>query len=87
MSVPLARRNLLHEKGKLVLSVFGVAAALTLIVILMGFRDGLYATLTAYVDNIGADLAVVGASGLRGVGRFAHPSAGQTALARATRMG
>lgn len=66
MSVPLARRNLLHEKGKLVLSVSGVAAALALIAILMGFRDGLYATLTAYVDNMGTDL-VVAQSGVKGL--------------------
>lgn len=66
MSVPLARRNLLYEKGKLVLSVAGVAAALTLIVLLMGFREGMYATLTAYVDNAGADL-MVAQSGVKGL--------------------
>ncbi len=72
MSVPLARKNLLHEKGKLLLSVLGIAAALTLIVLLMGFREGLYATLTAYVDSMDADL-VVAQSGVKGF--FASNSA------------
>lgn len=72
MSVPLARRNLLHEKGKFLLSVLGVATALTLIVLLMGFREGLYATLTAYVDSMDADL-IVAQSGVQGF--FASNSA------------
>jgi putative ABC transport system permease protein len=72
MSVPLARRNLLHEKGRFLLSILGVAAALTLIVLLMGFREGLYATLTAYVDSMGADL-IVAQSGVKGF--FASNSA------------
>lgn len=66
MSVPLARRNLFHEKGKLTMSVAGVAASLTLILILLGFREGLYATLTAFVDNIGADL-IIAQSGAQGM--------------------
>jgi len=72
MTVPLARRNLLHEKGKLLLSVLGVGAALTLIVLLLGFREGLYATLTAYVDSLDADL-IVAQSGVKGF--FASNSA------------
>ena len=72
MSVPLARRNLLYEKGRLVLSVSGIAAALALILLLLGFRQGLYATLTAFVDNIGADL-IVAQSGAQGM--FASDSA------------
>ncbi|NOY98437.1 MAG: ABC transporter permease [Chloroflexi bacterium] len=66
MTVPLARRNIFHEKGKLALSVAGVAASLALILLLMGFKEGLYATLTAYVDNIGADL-IVAQSGVQGM--------------------
>lgn len=72
VSVPVARKSLLHEKGKLLLSVLGVAAALTLIVLLMGFREGLYATLTAYVDSMHADL-IVAQSGVKGF--FASNSA------------
>jgi putative ABC transport system permease protein len=66
MTVPLAQRNLLHEKGKLALSVAGVGAALTLILLLLGFRAGLYATVSAFANNLGADL-VVGQSGVRGM--------------------
>ncbi len=58
MSVPLAWRNLIHERGKLILSVTGVAVALTLMVLLVGFRDGMYASLTAYYDHLPADLVV-----------------------------
>jgi hypothetical protein len=49
MSVPLARRNLWHEKNKFVLYVLGIAAALALILLLFGLRQGMYTTLTAYV--------------------------------------
>ncbi|HUM67463.1 MAG TPA: ABC transporter permease, partial [Chloroflexota bacterium] len=66
MSVPLTRRNLFHEKGKLALSVAGVAAALALILLLLGFREGLYATLAAFVNNVGADL-IVAQSGTQGM--------------------
>ncbi|MCL4264916.1 MAG: ABC transporter permease [Anaerolineae bacterium] len=66
MGIFLARRNLLHEKGKLALSVAGVAAALALILLLLGFREGLYVTLTAFVDNMGADL-IVAQSGTQGM--------------------
>jgi putative ABC transport system permease protein len=66
MSVPLARRNLMHEKGKLLLSVLGIGAALALVMILLGFRAGLYATLTDYIDNLGADL-VIAQRGVKGL--------------------
>lgn len=66
MTVPIARRNLMHEKGRLVLSVAGIAASLALILLLLGFRAGLYATLTAFVDNLGADL-IVAQSGVQGM--------------------
>lgn len=66
MGVPYTRRNLFFEKGKLALSVTGVASALALIFLLMGFRAGLYATLTAFVDNIGADL-IIAQSGVQGM--------------------
>ncbi len=64
--VPLTRRNLLYEKTKTILGVFGVAAALTLIVLLLGFRNGMYATLTAYLDHLGTDL-IVAQSGVKGL--------------------
>ncbi|MCC7210139.1 MAG: ABC transporter permease, partial [Anaerolineae bacterium] len=58
MGVPLALRNLLHERGKLLLSVVGIAAALALVLLLVGFRDGMYDAMTAYYRNLGADLIV-----------------------------
>lgn len=58
MSVPLARRNLWHEKGKLILQVTGIAATLALIALLLGLRQGMFASLTAYIDNAGADLII-----------------------------
>lgn len=72
MTVPIARRNLLHEKGRLGLSVAGIAASLALVLLLLGFRTGLYTTLTAFVDNLGADL-IVAQSGVQGM--FASDSA------------
>ena len=66
MPVPFTSRNLLHEKGKLALSVAGVAAAIALILLLLGFREGLYATLTAYADNLDTDL-IVPQSGVEGL--------------------
>jgi putative ABC transport system permease protein len=68
MSVPLARRNLWHERGKSILSVLGVAASLTLIILLLGFRHGMFAAMAAYIDNMDADL-IVTQSGAQG--RFA----------------
>ena len=59
MNVPLARRNLLYEKSKLVLNVPGIAAALALILLLSGLREGMYTTLTAYVQRMDVDLILV----------------------------
>jgi putative ABC transport system permease protein len=47
----LAGRNLFQNKTRLVLSVAGVALAIMLILILTGFRDGLYRRLAAYLDH------------------------------------
>lgn len=77
MAVPLTRRNLFHEKGKLVLSIAGVAASIALILLLLGFRAGLYATLTAYADHLGADL-IVAQTGVEGM--FSSDSALPLAL-------
>lgn len=66
MSVPFARRSLFSQPTKLGISVAGVGAALILMLLLLGFREGLYASITAYVDHAGADLFVAqkGATGL-----------------------
>jgi putative ABC transport system permease protein len=63
MSILLARRNLWHNRGKLILSAFGIAASLTLVLLLLGFRDGMYAAVSAYTDSVGADLIVMQSGG------------------------
>lgn len=54
----LAFRNLFQQKFRLALSVGGVALAMMLIVLLNGFLTGIYAQVTAYLDNTPADLIV-----------------------------
>lgn len=66
MSVSLARKNVFHHKGKLILSVLSIGASLAMILLLMGFREGLYSALTAYVDNLDVDL-IATQSGNEGV--------------------
>jgi putative ABC transport system permease protein len=65
-SVPYARKSLLGGGLKLVIGVAGVAASLVLILLILGFRTGIYASITAYADNSGADL-FVGQEGATGV--------------------
>jgi len=81
MSVPVARRNLLHERGKLILGVLGVAASLTLIVLLVGFRNGIYSSLSAYIDNMGVDLIVAQSGAQGGFSSSAIPAAIHDVLA------
>jgi putative ABC transport system permease protein len=54
----LAFRNLFQQKLRLTLSIGGVTLAITLIVLLNGFLQGIYAQVTAYPDNTPADLIV-----------------------------
>ncbi|GIK53499.1 MAG: putative ABC transporter, permease protein [Planctomycetota bacterium] len=54
----LAFRNLWQQKIRLALSVAGVALALMLIILLNGFLSGIYAQVTAYLDNSPADLVI-----------------------------
>ena len=58
MSVPLARRQLLFRKGRLVAGVAGIAAALLLILALNAIFAGIDDRLTAYIDRSGADVIV-----------------------------
>ena len=46
----LARRNLLQDKTRLVLSILGVALSIMLILILKGFLTGMNRQITAYID-------------------------------------
>lgn len=66
MSIPIAHRNTFHFKDKLFLGVASVAASIALILLIMGLQTGLYSTLTAFIDNIDADL-IVAQSGVKGL--------------------
>ena len=54
----LAFRNLVQQAFRLVLSIGGVALAITLILLLNGFLSGIYSQVTAYLDHTPADLIV-----------------------------
>lgn len=60
--VPVARRNILADRRRLATSVVGVAAAIALILLLQGLWSGFRVQVSAYEDNVGADL-FVGESG------------------------
>ena len=47
----LARRNLFKDRTRLALSVFGVALAVMLILLLNGFLTGMFHQVTSYLDN------------------------------------
>ncbi|MBZ0305565.1 MAG: ABC transporter permease, partial [Anaerolineae bacterium] len=84
MSVPLVQRNLLHQRGKLILSVLSLAASLTLLLLLMGLRNGVYGAASAYIESMNADLIVTRTGGQ---GRFsvsALPAAEHDTLAEAS---
>lgn len=54
----LAFRNLWQQKFRLGLSISGVALAMMLIILLNGFLAGIYAQVTAYLDNTSAQLII-----------------------------
>jgi hypothetical protein len=90
--VPLARRNLLQDRRRVLLSTGGVAAALLLVLVLGGIFAGAMRQLTGYVDRSGADLVVsqagvttmhMGASVLRPRHRRPHPRDPRGRLGRA----
>ena len=64
--VPLARRNLLAEPRRLVMSLLGVGAAIALVLLLQGLWSGTRLQVSAYQDNVGAELYV----GQRGTKNF-----------------
>ena len=57
--MPIATRNLLHDKLRMALSVAGVALAIMLILILTGFLAGVYKQASAYIDNTPGSKLVV----------------------------
>src|SRR3990170_4189708 len=54
----LARRNLLRDRTRFLLSVLGVAVATVLILLLAGYRSGVYRQATAYLENTPGDVVV-----------------------------
>ena len=54
--VSLARRNLLHDKLRFVITVAGVAFAVTLVLVQVGLFLGLLGKATVTIDNANADL-------------------------------
>ncbi len=56
--VSIARKNLFHEKGRLIISVGGVAFSTMLIVILIGIYYGVFTESTMYLAKTKADLWV-----------------------------
>lgn len=56
--VPIARRNLLAEKTRLLISVGGVAFSVMLILILWGLYQGFNLVATAYIESAPADIWV-----------------------------
>jgi len=54
----LARRNLVQDKVRLMLSISGVALAVMLILILKGFLSGMNRQITAYLDHSSGSLVV-----------------------------
>jgi len=77
----LALRNLFKETTRLALSVGGVALAVMLILILRGFRSGMYRQITSYLDHSTASLVVAqrGVNNLLGATSFLPPGTQQAA--------
>ncbi|MBI4632200.1 MAG: hypothetical protein HY740_10875, partial [Chloroflexi bacterium] len=65
----LAFRNLLKDKTRLALSIGGIALAIMLILILDGFRAGMFRQITAYVDHSTGSIIVAqdGVNNLLGI--------------------
>ena len=54
----LARRNLFHDRPRFLLSVLGVAVSIGLILLLAGYRSGVYRQSSAYLDNTPGSVVV-----------------------------
>lgn len=62
--VPVARRHILADRRRLAIAVVGIGAALGLILLLEGLWQGFQKQISAYEDNVGADL-FVGQAGIQ----------------------
>jgi putative ABC transport system permease protein len=56
--VPIARRSVLRDRRRLVISVVGAGAAVALVFLLQGLWTGFLVQISAYEDHVGADLFV-----------------------------
>ncbi len=54
----LARRNLAHDRVRLALSIAGVALSVMLILLLSGYRAGIYRQASGYLDNTPGSVVV-----------------------------
>ena len=54
----LARRNLFRDRTRFMLSVLGVAVSIGLILLLAGYRSGVYRQASAYLDNTPGSIVV-----------------------------
>lgn len=57
--IPLARKQLLHEKRRLFAAIAGITFAVVLILVQIGFKDALYRSATAVHRNLDADLVMI----------------------------
>jgi putative ABC transport system permease protein len=64
----LAWRNLIRDRGRLALSVSGVAVSIMLILLLRGYLDGTYRQASAYFEETPGDLIVAQAGTNSGIG-------------------
>jgi putative ABC transport system permease protein len=56
--VPVARRNILADRRRMLIAVAGIGVALALIFLLEGLWRGFQVQISAYEDNVRADLFV-----------------------------
>lgn len=59
MKIPLAWHNLTHDRRRLVLAVLGVAFAVLLMFLQLGFRNALFDSTVAFIEGLDADLVIV----------------------------
>jgi putative ABC transport system permease protein len=59
LKIPLAWKNFVHNKGRMLASVGGVGFAVVLMFIEMGFSNGLYDSETQVIKLLNADLIIV----------------------------
>lgn len=62
MKVPLAWNNLTHDKRRLLLAVTGVAFAVLLMFLQLGFRNALFDSTVAFIEALDGDLVIAAAS-------------------------